>query len=153
MKYARRFPMNVTSMSESEFMCDGHRSVTCGTTASASDIIEAYGLRGRNFPILCDYGQWKVVAVNAADTALIDINGAMVGIYVGDILIIDYPPHYPKELRGLSVPLILFAIKNRKEPSERTLTIAGERALRRAWRVANEQESSRWWPCPSASTA
>jgi hypothetical protein len=68
--------MNVTSMSESEFMCDGHRSVTCGTTASASDIIEAYGLRGRNFPILCDYGQWKVVAVNAADTALIDINGS-----------------------------------------------------------------------------
>jgi hypothetical protein len=138
--------MNVAQLSLAQFL--GNVIDSGETTNTADMLIEAYGLRSTNFPALCDYGDWKVLALNANHTATgLSYKGELVGLYVGEIIAIDYPSTYDGP-RGLSVPMILLAAEHRPIPTERKLTVAGKIALTRAWEVAKGLRASPWWPCP-----
>jgi hypothetical protein len=56
-----------------------------------------------------------------------------VGCYWGELLAVD-SDHQDKKL---SVPLILWGVKNRSLPASRKLSCPGKQALEKAWRVAN----------------
>ncbi len=65
----------------------------------------------------------------------------VVGVYIGEAVVIEN--HHRR--KGLSVPLILLAAQHRSPPKCRKLTMAGEKALTCAWKVANCMAESPWW--------
>ena len=73
------------------------------------------------------------------DVALMCRN-ELVGFYHGNVLIL----HDAHQGRGLSIPLILAAVKSRPAPGPRMLTTAGRAALTRAWQVANGLAANPW---------
>lgn len=66
--------------------------------------------------------------------------GEVAGYYVGEALAIDDK----FRCRGLSIPLILEAVKHRPPPTKRQMTEAGKAALTKAWRVANGELPNPW---------
>lgn len=77
---------------------------------------------------------------DSAANVLLTASGRIVGCYWNDILSID-DDH---QSRGLSVPLILEAIKHRELPKEQKLSAAGKAALKYAWEVANGKRENPW---------
>ena len=138
-------PMNVAALTETEFL--GSLTNTGPTTSTASEVIKTYGIDpGARFPVLRDYKKFQIVDLSDGNTGLEDSSGKLVGVYIRDIVIIDHHT-LPPTVRGASVPLILFAANLRPSPPvSRIVSPEGERALRRAWRVANSIEKSPWWP-------
>lgn len=59
--------------------------------------------------------------------------GVPVGIYLSHVLCVD-PSHRRK---GIATAMILAAVENRPKPTSRSVSEAGARALRKAWRTAN----------------
>lgn len=137
--------MNLTALTEAEFL--GTLTQTGETTGTAAELIEGYGINpAAEFPVLRDFSDFRIVSLRRGDTGLQDSAGTLVGAYIGDIVMIDHHT-LPAGVRGASVPLILYAVAQRSTPPHsRIVSPSGEKALRRAWRVANGIEGCPWWP-------
>ncbi len=142
--------MDLTKISEGQFLCDGNRTDTGPSQLTVEIVAEAFASIDFDYKqarLLCDYGIYKVIGLDIrGDTALLDQSYNPVGFYTGNDIVLDASV----QCKGLSVPLILFAVRDRVLPKSRAVSVAGERALRKAWRVANG-EPSPWWPCPSSA--
>ena len=66
--------------------------------------------------------------------------GKVVGFYLSESLAL-HPDH---RRLGLSTPLILAAAPGRSRPVKRTVSESGEKALRKAWKVANGLACNPW---------
>jgi hypothetical protein len=137
--------VKVNALTEAQFL--GTLTQTGATTSTAAQLIEAYCIDpNAAFPVLRDYGQFRIVSLGTGNTGLQDPSGTLVGVYIGDIVAVDHQT-LPATVRGASVPLILYAAAQRPAPpASRTVSPEGEHALRRAWRVAKGIEQSPWWP-------
>jgi hypothetical protein len=98
--------------------------------------------------VLVELGEGYVIRAldsDPGDRALF-FGESLVGFYQNELVRITCQ-HQRKQL---STPLILSAVKNRKEGQERKLTERGKKALVRAWNVANgKQANKRVENCPS----
>jgi hypothetical protein len=140
--------MNPTDMTEDEFLC-AHNIIRESDVSSMSaadmgtTILQENGAQSFcHFPVLRVCGNFRIIRLSATDTGLIDDQHNLVGYYIGEGLVIDSGP---ASGRALSVPLILEALPQRPPPTHRKVSIAGEAALRKAWRVANGKQQCEWW--------
>lgn len=132
--------MDLSQLSEAQFLCDGARTVTADNPLAFDQGLLLIKELGYKF--LRDLGsgyELHQVCGEPGDFVLVK-DSEVVGFYSGQSLAL-HPQHRG---RGLSTPLILAAAPHRSLPSKRTVTAAGERALRRAWRVANNLASNLW---------
>ncbi len=136
--------MDLTKISEAEFLCEPNVRVVPQPLIdphTLAEEIEAHNLSA--LPVLREYNDWKIIRWPLDGTVLLDAGNELAGYYIGDML---YVFEAARQL-GLSVPLVLYAVAERVNlPISRTLTVRGEKALRKAWRVANGLEESPWWP-------
>jgi hypothetical protein len=139
--------MNLNDLTEAEFLCDGTLSREPEAFVSMP-ILAAAILAATNrsdfseFQLLQHCGELRIIKLSKLGCGLVDRDNQLVGAYFDEVLVIDKPARG----KGLSVPLILHAIRDLSPPAGRTLSKAGEAALRKAWRVANGLEHSGWWP-------
>ena len=132
--------MDLTKLSEAQFLCDGARTGDMDNPLAFELGLQA--IEGLDHQHARDLGHGYAlhqVSHQSGDFLLVRA-GEVVGLYVGESLAL-HPEHRG---RGLSTPLILAAVPHRPLPSKRILSSAGERALRKAWRVANGIEPNPW---------
>jgi len=132
--------MDPTQISESDFLCDGNRE-TASASPTTFDAIAPIlkNLRHKYLKDLgCGYKLHEIVG-RSGDILLLH-EGEIVGCYLDELLAI----HNDHRGRELSTPLILAAITERPLPKKRIVSREGERALRKAWNVANGKRASRW---------
>jgi hypothetical protein len=142
-------------MTEDEFLCAGNitraPAIYPSATEMAPIILEETGRESfSQFDVVRVCGNFRIIRISATNTGLIDDQNNLVGYYIGEGLVIDCGPARGKDL---SVPLILEALPQRAIPTERKVSVAGEAALSKAWRVANGKEKCQWWPVAAAPEA
>ncbi len=128
-------------MPEGDFLCDGNRTTTSSNPLGFSmllPMVQQY--LGAEIRALNDSGYTiHRVDINEGNVALV-YNGGIVGFYHDEVLEV----RHDHQGKGLSVPLVLEAVPYREAPIKRTVSAAGEAALRKAWRVANSLEDNPW---------
>lgn len=128
--------MDLTKIQECEFLCDGNRTIT-GDTVATFEITKPIvsGLSMVSIRPLSGGYEIHTISEDKKDVAVLQ-NGEIVGFYLGELLAVDAKHGY----KGLATAMILEAVKHRPLPDRRIVTLSGEKALRRAWRVANGLE-------------
>ena len=132
--------MDLAKLSEAVFLCDGARTDNVDNPMAfelgASLVVES----GYHFLRSLRDG-YELHQVNGQhDDIVLVCNGEVVGSYLGESLAV-HPAH---QRRGLSTPMILAAAPLRPPPCKRIVSVAGEAALRKAWRVANRLAHNLW---------
>jgi hypothetical protein len=141
--------MDLNELTEAEFLCEG-TLIREPVAFVSMPVLAAAILAATNqthfskFKVLQNCEEFRIIRLSKLGCGLVDKDNQLVGAYFEEALVIDKPARG----KGLSVPLILHAIRDRSPPAARNLSVAGEGALRKAWRVANGLENSRWWPPP-----
>lgn len=131
--------MNLTELTEAEFMCSGNIVKTAGAGVGLDQNMLGE-LDLLSLPVLRDLYDWKILAASPTDALLVNADGELRGVYIGELLMIGCGA----EGKGLSTSLILAATANREPPTNRKVTAFGEAALRKAWRVANGLDTNGW---------
>jgi hypothetical protein len=131
--------MDLTKMSLDEFLCNSMEDVEASPNAFAAadgafDLFVGEAVR----TLRDGYALHRMA--DQLGNALLLHEGAIVGFYVGEVLAIS-TAHTGK---SLSVPMILEAVKHRSLPKERKLSLAGRKALTKAWNVANRKVPDPW---------
>lgn len=135
--------MDITKMTEGEFLCDGNRELHSPKPTSPDDFLPLLQEVGYDYERNLPNSAYELHRVrNQPGDVVLVHSGHVVGLYVGDVLTIDGN----HQGRGLSTPLVLSAIPHRSAPTDRKVTDDGLRALRSAWKVAHGLKASPWWP-------
>lgn len=132
--------MDLTQLTQAQFLCDGARTEDLDNPLAFS-LLEMTLQTMTLVPVRVLNADYELHAVEDQPGDIVLIHkGDIVGGYLGESLAID-DDH--QDL-GLSTALILAAAPHRPAPIKRIVSKAGERALRKAWRVANGQAPNRW---------
>lgn len=135
--------MDLIALTEAEFLCEANLVHHAPAFISAQDFAPMLeGIDLGSLPVCRENNDWKIVRCSPTDTLLLTSKNELAGVYIGDALVINECARG----QGLSVPLILFAVVERPLPNDRKVTDLGEKALRKAWQVANGLTPSPWWP-------
>lgn len=135
--------MNITEMTEGEFLCDGNRELHPPKPTSLDDFLPVLQELGYDYVRNLSSSSYELHQIrNQPGDMVLVVEGQVIGLYFGDVLTID-ANHRGK---GLSTPLVLSAIPYRSAPTDRKVTDDGLRALRSAWKVAHGLKVSPWWP-------
>lgn len=127
-------------MTEGQFLCDGARTEDVENPLAFMLAESAItGLPRAPLRALSKDYALEMIAGQPGDIVLTH-HGKVVGIYLGESLAIEDD----QIGKGLSTPMILAAVAARPAPTKRIVSAAGERALRKAWRVANGAPNP--WP-------
>lgn len=135
--------MDITKMTEGEFLCDGNCELHPPKPTSLDDYLPVLQEVGYDYVCHLPNSEYELHQVrNQPGDVVLVLVGQVIGLYFGDVLTID--DSYRGQ--GLSTPLVLSAIPYRPAPTNRKLTDDGLGALRNAWKVAHGQKKCRWWP-------
>ncbi|MFW7270304.1 hypothetical protein ACMAUO_20505 [Gluconacetobacter sp. Hr-1-5] len=132
--------MDIKKLTLGDFLCSGEQQ----DTAVHPDIF-SFGAPGFKDLVGSEIiALKKGYAIHHLNTSHGDVallhNNKLVGYYAGEVIAIseDY------QGRGLSVPMILEAVKMRPSPQKRNLSPAGRAALTAAWKAAHNQTKNQW---------
>lgn len=132
--------MDLTTLSLDDFLCASNCTDSSDVINPFSGLEAEFSSRiGPQIRLLGMVYSIHEVAHSSGDTLLL-CDGKVVGFYSGDTLAIA-DEHQKK---GLSVPLILAATRDRPVPTKRMLTQDGKKALTYAWNVANGFVKNPW---------
>ncbi|WP_342238106.1 hypothetical protein [Inquilinus sp. OTU3971] len=131
--------MNLQTISLDQFLCKGASQYASSNQNSFDNLKPALEpLIGNTIRNLGS--GYVLYELGAAGNTALKYNGSFVGLYYDEVLAIE-TSHQGK---FLSVPLVLDAVIHRQLPSKRILSQAGERALVKAWMVANSRIPNPW---------
>ena len=130
--------MDLLQLTLDEFLCIDDLEMTSDVPLAFENSVDALPPIGSKIKNLGPYAL-HYFSNQSGNVALL-LDCVPVGFYWGDVLAID-GGHRGK---GLSVPMILEAIKERPPPKKRILSCAGRHALAKAWSVANGHAVDSW---------
>ena len=132
--------MDLTSLTEDEFLCSDNRTLLPADPHAFENIRDL--LSSMIGPCIRSLGSGYAVhhVSNQLGDVVLIYQGKPIGGYLGELLAID-DAHKGK---ALSVPMVISAVPNRQLPLQRKVSDAGLAALRKSWRVANSIEQNPW---------
>lgn len=132
--------MNITELTLDEFLVTNNQISTESNKDAFSFGEPSFkDLIGGRIALLQEGFTLHHLSSDYGDVALLH-NNELVGYYAGEVIAISAS----YQGRGLSVPMILEAVKMRPLPPKRNLSGAGKAALTAAWKVAHGLATNNW---------